>query len=215
MNAFRDSNQTREKITAACEAYIMQNGFRGTTMDELAEIIGFSKKTIYVYFPTKAAILEAVLERRFETVFTTLDQVREAHANAPVEAFVAVLERWHEILAGINPLLWREIQLEPYKFLETTAQHRRKIVHEIYGRIIREGITSGDFRTDMKPELIADIIIATLEGFLGSGKCKEYNLAPKELMVTLVRLMIEGSLTERGHATLKTLNLPAKLKHNA
>ena len=62
-------------------------------MDDLAEELGISKKTLYAYFPGKFDLLEAVLADKLTGVEATLKEVTRAHPDD----FPATLR---ELLAG-------------------------------------------------------------------------------------------------------------------
>jgi AcrR family transcriptional regulator len=70
--------QRREKILDAGEHAFRQFGFRGTTMEAIAETAAMSKVTLYGYFRDKEAVFLAVAERlaqRLETaVLDALNQ---------------------------------------------------------------------------------------------------------------------------------------------
>src|SRR5262245_48541809 len=51
----------RRRIVAAARKHFFAHGFRGVTMDELSRELGMSKKTLYAHFPSKTALVEAVL----------------------------------------------------------------------------------------------------------------------------------------------------------
>jgi AcrR family transcriptional regulator len=53
----------REKVLAAAEALFASQGFRGTTIEAIAEAAGMSKVTVYGYFRDKDAVFVAVAER--------------------------------------------------------------------------------------------------------------------------------------------------------
>jgi AcrR family transcriptional regulator len=200
MSPEKENSPTRERIITVSSEYFFNNGHRGITMDELAKLVGVSKKTLYVYFPTKLAILEAVMDVKFKRVFAILDGVRESHSGNSIEAFVAVIARWQELLAEVQPVFWRDIQADAYSFFEITSTQRRRIVHGVFGRIIEDGIRSGDFDSDVNPTLVAEIILASIEGLVRSGKAKELGLTPRELLQIMIKLIIIGSLTDEGRA---------------
>ncbi len=62
-------------------------------MDDLAEELGISKKTLYAHFPGKIDLLEAVLADKFSSVEAALKEATRAHPDD----FPATL---HELLAG-------------------------------------------------------------------------------------------------------------------
>ena len=53
---------TRARILAAAREHFFAHGFRRVTMDDLAQELGMSKKTLYAHFPSKTALLEAMRE---------------------------------------------------------------------------------------------------------------------------------------------------------
>ena len=65
---------TQRMITAA-RRHFFAHGFRGVTMDDLAEELGMSKKTLYASFPSKDALLRAVLLDKFRSVEMDLDGI--------------------------------------------------------------------------------------------------------------------------------------------
>lgn len=201
---------TREKIVAAAGEYFFVNGHRGVTMEELAEIVGVSRKTLYVYFPTKLSILEAVMNRKFAFVFETLDAERAAHPESSVAALSAVIVRWQELLSAMQPVFWHDLHLDATCFLESTQEKRRRIVHGIFGRIIEEGIARGEFRKDWNPHLVADVFLASVEGLVRSGRHIEFGMSQKELLLMLVTLIIEGSLTDTGRTLWEERKLAYK-----
>src|SRR5882724_6016122 len=87
----RDPN--RQRIVDAARVHFFSHGFRSVTMDDLAEELGISKKTLYAHFPGKLDLLEAVLADKFAGVEATLKEVTRAHRHDFPEAL-------QELLAG-------------------------------------------------------------------------------------------------------------------
>ena len=53
----------REQIATAGRRLFLAHGFAGTSMDAVTAEAGVSKQTLYTYFPAKADLLKAILER--------------------------------------------------------------------------------------------------------------------------------------------------------
>jgi TetR/AcrR family transcriptional regulator, cholesterol catabolism regulator len=213
MSPRADSKQTREQILVVSEAHFIKNGFRGITMDELAAMIGISKKTLYVYFPDKHAILDEVMNHRFSRLFDILAKVREDNKGKGVECFIAVMSKWQEILSEMHPVFWNEIHLEAGDFLEKTAKLRCKLIHGIFEQMIRDGVAEGYCRPEIDPYLISDIMLASAEGLVRSSKSVELGKSPQELIVTLVRTMMFGILTNEGRNNLRTAKASRVANH--
>ena len=75
----RDLN--RRRIVDAARVHFFSHGFRSVTMDDLAEELGISKKTLYAHFPGKFDLIEAVLADKFAGVEAMLKEVTRAHPH--------------------------------------------------------------------------------------------------------------------------------------
>src|SRR3984893_15166390 len=75
----RRNDPIRQRIVDAARSHFFSHGFRSVTMDDLAEELGISKKTLYAHFPGKIDLLEAVLTDKFAAVEATLKEVTRAH----------------------------------------------------------------------------------------------------------------------------------------
>ena len=86
----RDPNWQR--IVDAARVHFFNHGFRSVTMDDLAEELGISKKTLYAHFPGKFDLLEAVLADKLAGVEAKLKEVTRAHRHdfpATLQALLA------------------------------------------------------------------------------------------------------------------------------
>jgi AcrR family transcriptional regulator len=63
---------TRERILEVAEVVFARHGLNGTRMREIAETAQVNKATIYSYFPSKAELHEAVLERGIQPMIDLL-----------------------------------------------------------------------------------------------------------------------------------------------
>ena len=85
----------KRRILAAARATFYVQGFRSVTMDDLAEQLGVSKKTLYAHFPSKAALLEALMLDKFRRVEADL-------ARVTAESSTDFLAGLHQLLACIQ-----------------------------------------------------------------------------------------------------------------
>src|SRR6059036_3354584 len=89
----RKADFSRQRIVEAARVHFFSHGFRSVTMDDLAEELGISKKTLYAHFSGKIQLLEAVLEDKFAGVEAKLNEITRAHPHN----FSAAL---HELLTN-------------------------------------------------------------------------------------------------------------------
>jgi AcrR family transcriptional regulator len=58
----RDADKTRAAILSASTKLFAEKGYIGASISDIAEIVGVSKSSIYHYFPSKDAILHALID---------------------------------------------------------------------------------------------------------------------------------------------------------
>src|SRR5215472_15034479 len=77
----RKNSSVRQRIVDAARAHFFSHGFRSVTMDDLAEELGISKKTLYAHFPGKIELLEAVLANKFAGVEAKLKEATRRYPH--------------------------------------------------------------------------------------------------------------------------------------
>jgi TetR/AcrR family transcriptional regulator len=79
----RIQEEKEEQILEAALEVFSQYGFKGATIDQIAEVAGMSKPNLLYYFRTKEAMHRALIERVLDT---WLDPLREFNAEGNPEA---------------------------------------------------------------------------------------------------------------------------------
>lgn len=83
--------RNQETILDAALEVFSGHGFRGATLDQIAEVAGLSKPNLLYYFPSKEAIHQTLLTRLLDT---WLDPLRAMDAAGdPVEEILAYMRR--------------------------------------------------------------------------------------------------------------------------
>jgi len=87
----RIQQKNSETILDAALDVFAQHGFRGATLDQIADVAGLSKPNLLYYFPSKEAIHTALLSGLLET---WLDPLRDMDPNGePVAEIMAYVRR--------------------------------------------------------------------------------------------------------------------------
>src|SRR3954453_15290444 len=93
----------RQRIVDAARVHFFSHGFRSVTMDDLADELGISKKTLYAHFPSKIALLEAVLADKFASVEARLKEVTCTYPHDFSTALQELLSNTQRELDEIKP----------------------------------------------------------------------------------------------------------------
>jgi AcrR family transcriptional regulator len=97
-------------ILDAAQTVFEKYGARRANVEDVARAAGVSRSTLYRAYPTKEALLQAVLDREIDEFFDQLDALASGLSpqEAIVECFTAGIALTHEI-----PLLARLVETEP------------------------------------------------------------------------------------------------------
>ena len=162
-------------------------------MDDLAEELGISKKTLYAHFPGKFDLLEAVLADKFAGVEAKLKKA----ACAQPHNFPATL---HELL-GRLPRELHEIkpprQKAPQVF-KVVERRRAALIQRYFGKLFVQGQHAGMVRKDVPAKLIIEILLALVQAIMNPPKMEELGMLPKEGFSGIIRIVLEGALTPKG-----------------
>ena len=194
----RKRDPIRHRIVDAARIHFFSHGFRSVTMDDLAEELGVSKKTLYAHFPGKFDLLEAVLADKFAGVEATLKEVTRAHPHD----FPATLR---ELLAGtqreldeIKPPFVRDMRQKTPEVFKVVERRRAALIQRHFGKFFVEGQRAGMVRKDVPAKLIIEILLAMVQSIMNPPKMEELGMMPKEGFTGILKIVLEGALTTKG-----------------
>jgi AcrR family transcriptional regulator len=194
----RNIDSGRQRIVNAARAHFFSHGFRSVTMDDLADELGISKKTLYAHFPGKIDLLEAVLADKFAGVEATLKEITRAHPHD----FPATL---HELLGGtqreldeIKPPFVRDMRQKAPEVFKIVECRRAALIQRYFGKLFVEGQRAGMVRTDVPTKLMIEILLAVVQSIMNPPKMEELGMMPKEGFAGILKIVLEGALTAKG-----------------
>ena len=142
-NRFRSPSAStadaRESITAVLDAAIQTLASRpDASMDEIARAAGVSRQTVYAHFPSRDALIDAVIKQG-TAEFTSLLDGLDLDQAPPAQALTRLLDAgWH--VAARYPFLWLQPAVDPGKDADRHAPVLDRMLD-----VVRRGQASGDF----------------------------------------------------------------------
>jgi AcrR family transcriptional regulator len=192
----------RHRILGAAREHFLAHGFHGVTMDDLAEGLGMSKKTIYAQFPSKSALLEAMLLDKFRCAEEEMEAITsECSADFPagLHRLLACVQRHTE---EIRPPFLRDIQREAPDLFKVVQARRREVIQRSFSKLLGEGRREGLIRKDIPVHLIIEILLGAVEAIVNPPRLAELGLSPKSGMTAVISVILEGALTPEGRTKL-------------
>ena len=192
----RDPN--RQRIVDAARIHFFNHGFRSVTMDDLAEELGISKKTLYAYFPGKFDLLEAVLADKLAGVEVTMKEVTRGHPHDFPTALRELLAGVRRELDEIKPPFVRDMRQKAPEVFKLVERRRAALIQRYIGKFFVAGQRAGMVRKDVPAKLIIEILLATVQSIMNPAKMEELGMTPKEGYTGILKIVLEGTLTLKG-----------------
>src|ERR1700730_8177578 len=192
----RDPN--RQRIVDAARVHFFSHGFRSVTMDDLAEELGVSKKTLYAYFPGKIQLLEAVLADKFASVEAKLNEITRAHPHDFATALHELLTNTQRELDEIKPPFVRDMRQKAPHVFKVIERRRAALIERFFGRLFIEGQRTGMVRSDIPAKLMIEILLAMVQAIMNPPKMEELEMTPKAGFAGILKIVLEGALTGKA-----------------
>ena len=100
----RKKHQTRERILDVASTLIAEHGLAAVTIDQIAEQVDISHTTFFNYFPTKAALIEALFARLIDR-WNRIAEAADAASATTTEKVAALFHTTAEFTAGQHRLV--------------------------------------------------------------------------------------------------------------
>lgn len=186
--------RTDARILDAAFDAVATHGLSRLTMDDVARLAGLARQTVYRYFPSKDALIVALVAREEETF---LDGVRAA--NAKHDRLEDVMRE--AILFSLNtarehPLLDRLLASEPEILLPYLTTRGGGLVAR--ARAVIEELAAG--RADVRPEMVhrtADLAVRAIVSYVITPSDDHPKAIAEETARVLARALEDGGRKAR------------------
>ena len=181
----------------------LQYGFKSVTMDDIANELGMSKKTVYTYYPTKSILVEAVATNVFETISNGIDEIRSRRLN-PIEEIYVIKDFVRQLLKDEKSS--PEFQLCKYYPEVHEKMHDKKLevmMVCVVENLVR-GVDMGLFRPSINPQIIARFYFTGMGGIKNTDLFPPKQFIPTNIMDQFVEYHLRAIVTPKGQDILKS-----------
>jgi len=144
----------REKIISKSEELFLSLGFKSVTMDDIANAMGISKKTIYTHFSNKTALVEVVTFSILDHISEGIDTINAASVN-PIEELYDI--KLFVMNYFKNERVSPQHQLKKYypEIFERLKIKQFEKMHSSVENSLKMGMNIGLFRPDIDINFIS------------------------------------------------------------
>ena len=179
-------------------------GFKSVTMDDIAQELGMSKKTIYAHYPTKLKLVQA-------TTLYVLDRVNKAICTVcsgnhnPIEELFTIKSMVKDQLKGEKSSPHYQLQKYYPRVYKELKDNQFELINHCIAENLQRGIKDGYYRKDIDIDLITKFYLN------GNMSLTDLDLFPQEkyslseIKEAFMEYHIRAISTEKGLKILSNI----------
>ncbi|TGE35613.1 TetR/AcrR family transcriptional regulator [Desulfosporosinus fructosivorans] len=202
----KEKNIRREDIINAAEKIFFLKGYESSTMDEVAKIAEYTKKTLYSYFQSKEQLLQAIIFRAYWTLNKIINTELSDKINLTGlaklkllgETFIQFTSRYPKYFETLVLYNSANSELSADDEFRKASDNEGEITLAYLVNVIKEGVSDNSIRSDIHIQKTAFVLYANIIGISSlvlnkEGYLMEQHLSAKKLIQEMFNL-IERSI---------------------
>ena len=183
----------RERILEASMNAFARKGIRAVRMDDIAKILGISKRTLYELYDNKELLLWECMQRYLEQKKENMKQM-DAECMSVMDVILHIYRMKVEEWRNTNALFFSDIQKYPsvQALLRQDYEQNRK---NFIG-FMERGMKEGFFRKDLNWEVVAVMFDAITDSIMVNRLYEHYDV--EQLFQNVLFVALRGVCTASG-----------------
>ncbi|EOZ95534.1 transcriptional regulator (TetR family) protein [Indibacter alkaliphilus LW1] len=194
------------KILEVAYSLFLKQGYKNTTMDDIAQELAMSKKTLYKYFPGKMELLSATFDRLKTSlaikVQTLLDNKYIPFA-AKLKSLLTVVAT---DLAPINPDLLEDLRDHAPEIWKELQDYIRESAYLRFQKLIQEGMEKGYVASHVNISLVVFMYASAIQSLIDPKFLSQFpkemresmGLKTSEIYDQAIQIIYQGILTDEA-----------------
>ncbi len=191
----------QQLLTQARQLYLSY-GVKSVSMDDIARLMGISKKTIYNFISNKKDLVHAVVKSYIDEEEARCDSITENSKNA-IDEIISVARHVQNTLKEMKPTLTYDLQkYYPKTWMLIQGEHF-DFIEKFITRNLKRGIKEGLFRDNLNLDIIP-IMYMTLARLVSHHEVQSVKkIKQSDLHETMILYHLHGILNANGRKELK------------
>ncbi len=198
------------RILDALQKLLENQNIQKISVSDIAQTAGIAKGSIYYYFPSKDAIVEALVERSYAASIETAKQLAK-QTNIPPFTRMALIfqacrnsssEFLKQNKAATNSSIQEQTLLH-HKYLRYIIMELKPVLTEI----IRQGIDNGEISFE-HPDSLAEIVLLVLTVKIDNTLIPSTREEIEQIILDLIVLLEKGTDNPKGSLNFLTMPIP-------
>lgn len=172
-------------------------GIKSVTMDDVAQSLNISKKTLYAHFKDKEDLIRQVMRHEDENRCDFFSEIEKKNQNAIDELFEV-----HKMINGIfkeyNPAMEYDIRkYYPGLFFQIKETRRKRMVDAVQ-KNLNKGKKEGLYRNEMNSGILVKFHVFSIENLIDNDFFSQDELTSFKVFHEIFIYHLQGILSHEG-----------------
>lgn len=187
----------RKRILTEATNLFFQNGIRDITMDNIAEKLGISKRTIYETFKNKSELLINCFEEYSKERYKANEEIIKNSHNV-LAAICSFIQSGAMAIDLLNPAFFTDMRKYHNDIWVMATKQQNEKNYNLAYRLLRKGINEGIFRKDINIDIVVKLILEQMKLLVDNEVFSSDKYSRSEVFKNMVINFIRGIATNRG-----------------
>ena len=194
------------ELRKRCAQLFGRFGIKSLSMDDLAEHLACSKKTLYKHFQDKRDLVSKALHWHLDGLEAEMEETMGGEGNA-IDLALREMEKKHKMLSSINSTVLFDLKKYYPRVFEATHARRCNMVRRVVTHNVARGMEQGLYRSDLDVDAVADLHLALVEDMVHQAENGTLSRPLADHFKALFTYHIRGIASAEGVAYLETHRL--------
>ena len=196
---------TKERIFQVAISEFMQFGFSRVSMDDLANKLGMSKKTLYHYYDSKQDIIGELVNIRMQKL-TELKEllVTRVAKNAFGKKMSVLSSKLACLISEIPIHVINDLKKSYPEIYAEHETHKQYCIKDGFLALLDEGKAHGYFRNDIPNDVIVKIHLTVVMSLMTPDYIMTVPYTPEQLLRLILQFTMGGICTAKGRQLMDT-----------
>lgn len=190
-----------EEILKTAADLFLSYGFKSVTMDDIANALGISKKTIYQHFNNKTELVEATTLYMFNFISNGIDDITKQDKN-PIEEIFEIKNFLMKHLKDEKSSPQYQLQKYYPKIFDDLKAKQLCVMDDCVTNNLVKGLKLGLYRDNLNMEFISKIYFNCMMVLKDKELFPLNNFSMNTLMNYYLEYHLRGICTSKGLDTL-------------
>ncbi|MGE5356108.1 MAG: TetR/AcrR family transcriptional regulator [Deltaproteobacteria bacterium] len=187
----------KSKILEHSARLFLRLGIRNVTMDDIANDLGISKRTLYEHFESKESIISKIVDFHIENEKYQFEKIQNESKNA-IEMMIRLSDLIFHMYNKLHPSVMSDLKKHYTESWKSIESFHTEAIREIIEQNIILGIREGLYRIDIDPVVLSLLFVKQLQLFSDDSNIHLEKKSKPDIIQQFFDYNMYGLLSKKG-----------------